>query len=129
MIKKGKEMKKKEKNKYNVNTQTQLKVMKNLKKLDKKRKKIFANTTNSKSTLDLYNLNKTERQNIGLSMSKNIRMQKSTSKNNLTSRTKILKIQKKQKAKKLKSKVDSPSKILSSDSELEDMDPNDYLEY
>lgn len=129
MIKKGKEMKKKEKNKYNVNTQTQLKVMKNLKKLDKKRKKIFANTTNSKSTLDLYNLNKTERQNIGLSMSKNIRMQKSASKNNLTSRTKILKIQKKQKAKKLKSKVDSPSKILSSDSELEDMDPNDYLEY
>ena len=129
MIKKGKEMKKKEKNNNNVNTQTQLKVMKNLKKLDKKRKKIFANTTNSKSTLDLYNLNKTERQNIGLSMSKNIRMQKSASKNNLTSRTKILKIQKKQKAKKLKSKVDSPSKILSSDSELEDMDPNDYLEY
>lgn len=128
MVKKDREIKKKERKRYNENTNIQLKVIDNLNKLDKKRKKLVTES-HSKNKLNLYNLNKTEKYESGLTMSKNASMQKSTSKNNLTSRSKMVKTQKKPKTRRIITKVDSPSKILSSDSEMEDMDPDDYLEY
>jgi len=106
-----------------------MKVLKNLQKLDKKRKKMFANLANSKSSLNVYNLDKTEKSELGTTVYKNSSVVKSGSKNHLASTSSLMKTQRKPKTKKIRTKAESPSKILSSDSEMEDMSPKHYLDY
>jgi hypothetical protein len=129
MVKKDKEIKTKQKLRYKEEAKKQTKVLKNLQKLDKKRKKILIQVSSSKSTLNIYNPNKTERSELGLTMNKNLSMLKSASKYNFASQESLLKTQKKPKMKKINEKVDSPSKILSSDSEFDEMSPKKYLDY
>jgi hypothetical protein len=129
MVKKDKEFKNKVKQKYKEDTKKQTKVLKNLHKLDKKRKKMFLHISSSKSTYNLHRQNRTERYELGLTMSKNLSMLRSGSKVNFTSQDNLLQTQKKPKRKKIAQIVESPSKILSSDSEFDEMSPKKYFDY
>ena len=128
MIKKAKEYRSKENQILREKEIKQQKVFENLTKLAKRRK-LVSNQANSKSTLSIENQNLTERSDLGITLvSKNLSVLKSVSKNQLHS-SKLIKTQKKPKMKKITQKWESPNKMLSSDSELEDLSPERYAEY
>lgn len=128
MIKKAKEYRSKENQILRDKEIKQQKVFENLTKLAKRRK-LVSNQANSKSTLSIENQNLTERSDLGITLvSKNLSVLKSVSKNQLHS-SKLIKTQKKPKMKKITQKWESPNKMLSSDSELEDLSPERYAEY
>jgi predicted extracellular nuclease len=128
MIKKHKEIRQRQTQRYLEEEQQQQKVLDNLQKLAYKRRKILTQVANSKSTINIYKINDNERSDLAMTLNKNMSLLKSSSKNTLSTH-KLLKTQRKPKTKKIKPKVDSPSKLLSSDSELEEMSPREYLKY
>ena len=128
MLKKRKEWKQKENNRYKIEEKKRLKVLNNLHKLAKKKTKIINTVTESKSNMHIQKYKPVEKSELGTTMSKNLSMLKSASSNTLIG-NKLYKTQKKPRTKKIKQKIDSPSKILSSDSELDEMSPRRYIDY
>lgn len=128
MAKRQKEIKQKQSKMFKETEKKQQRIVKNLQKLAKKSKNLLSHISNSKSTLNIHKANETERSNLGLTMTKNHSILRTSSKV-LLSGTKLAKTQRKPKMKKIKAKIDSPSKILSSDSEFDEMSPKRFLDY
>jgi hypothetical protein len=128
MTKKNKEYKIKQNKDVKLNEKKQQKVFKNLQRLAKKSKKLLSHVSNSKTILHIQKTNITERSELGMTMNKNLSLLRTNSKNTLSA-NKLTKTQRKPKTYRIRAKVDSPSKIMSSDSELDDLSPRRYLDY
>lgn len=127
MVKKNKEWVQKENQRYKDEEKKQQKVIKNLHKLASKRRKMLETISHSKSSLQINNYQNPDRTHLASAFPKNMSSLQNPSKSTLSQ--KHLKTQKKPRTKKIKQRVDSPSKILSSDSEFEEMSPQRYIDY
>lgn len=101
-----------------------LKVLNNLKKLAKKQKKILTNIPSARPKIKAkYN----EKSDLGKTMLKSSILSKDVDPYNAATSRKLNKTQRKPKIKRIdRNKISSPSKLLSSDSELNELSPERY---